>query len=101
MPGKMWTSPLYGHDSFLTFASIEEAEYLRGKSKVEQMKAICEFHSLNSDAVKSAISWEVRKSKNLRFHPATYILTVRHKDRNALCSTPSASTRFQPDAIRL
>lgn len=81
--GKLSTNPLYG-GGYHTFATIEMAYNLVGRPKHEQVRAICELHNLSCPAVMVAKRFEVEKSRNLPYHPATYILTVIHNHRNEL-----------------
>lgn len=67
-----------------TFASIVDAHHLKGKSKYTQLKAICDAHNLDVEAVITSKSYSVRKSRNLPYHPATYMLDVRHDTLNEL-----------------
>lgn len=55
--------------------SIRDANELKGKRKETQMRLIAKAFGLSVDWV-MARKWDVRKSRNLPYHPATYTLRV-------------------------
>lgn len=76
------THPLqFPNGDYHTMVSVEDAWPLYRKRRDEQLRLICEAANLDLDRVKE-VYHTLQRSRNFLFHPCTYILTIRHSDRD-------------------
>ena len=64
----------YGGGFMATYI-VRNANELKGKRKATQMRFIAEQFGLDLDWIMER-NWNVSKSGNLAYHPATYILDI-------------------------
>ena len=61
-------------ERFFTY-TVEKLTEAKGKSKETQMKLICDLFGFDPNETMKR-KWTVTKSRNLRYHPATYMLEI-------------------------